>query len=170
VNKAEKQLISRGLDGELTAGERARLEQLLAARPEARQTLDAWDRLGDQMRRDAATISVPDAAVAWVDIRRAIRQQEAAEPEGVYAPGLLGRLRWAGAVAALAVIGLLGWSAFRLWEKPGTPVAEWSPPANRVEWVVAGIPGATTMIYTDPETDMTVIWMDVAQEVDPRDT
>ena len=83
------------------------------------------------------------------------------------------RFRWAAGLAVLVVGTVLGLSAWRVLDGR-TPV--WvmtdpvESPANRVEWVVAEIPGATTMIYTDTETDMTVIWLDVAQNVDPRDS
>lgn len=171
MKKSELELISRGLDGDLAPDERARLEALRTRDPEARTVEQAWTSVGDAVRCDRGT--TPDPALAWQDIRRAIRQQ-AGEGDATPAFGWPLRFRWASALAVLAVGAVLGLSAWRVWDDgraPGWGMAEPDDsPANRVEWVIAEIPGATTMIYTDTETDMTVIWMDVAQNVDPRDT
>ncbi len=167
---SEEHLISRGLDGALNDRERAALDALIARNPEAAARTRAWSDIGDQLRRQATATVTPDPLAAWHDIRRAIRTQAAPEREEALAMGWsMFRLRIMGAITAVAVIGLLGWSSLRLF-RGGDHVAATSPASNRVEWVVAEIPGATTMIYTDAETDLTVIWMDLAQNVDPRDT
>lgn len=168
MKKSEKKLISRGLDGALSPEERVRLETLRETNPEVRATERAWSAIGDQVRR--VPVQPPDAAVAWQDIRRAIRTA-GEQSAGEAAPAAwFGRLRWAVALSAFAVLALLGVSAWRLMEGAAVTWSATPDPADRVAWVVAEIPGATTMIYTDKETDMTVIWMDVAQNVDPRDT
>ena len=167
MKATDEKLISRGMDGALRPEERARLEQLRATDPTARQTEQVWMALGDQIRTMPG--QPPDAALAWQDIRRAIRQQEA-DPSTASSSFIFG-LKWAGGLAGLvlaAVVGFYAWSTLR---PSGMSVADAGDArANRVEWVVAEIPGATTMIYTDTETDLTVIWMDVAQSADPRDT
>lgn len=170
MKKSELELISRGLDGDLSPDERDRLEALRSRDPSARTTERQWAALGDTLRRDRGT--APDPALAWQDIRRAIHQQ-AGEADTTPAPGWSVRFRWAFALSILAVGAVLGLSVRHEWARH---TREWvaagpeGSPANRVAWVVAEIPGATTMIYTDTETDMTVIWMDVAQNVDPRDS
>ncbi|HMO03303.1 MAG TPA: zf-HC2 domain-containing protein [Kiritimatiellia bacterium] len=170
MKKSELELISRGLDGDLSPDERVRLEALRTREPEARTVERQWTVLGDTLRHDQ--VAAPDATVAWQDIQRAIRQQ-AGDAGSASTGGWMVRFRWAAGLAVLVVGTVLGLSAWRVLDGR-TPV--WvmtdpvESPANRVEWVVAEIPGATTMIYTDTETDMTVIWMDVAQNVDPRDS
>jgi anti-sigma factor RsiW len=167
MKTTDEKLISRGMDGALRPEERERLEQLRVTDSEARQTEQIWMALGDQIR--TVPVSPPDAAVAWQDIRRAIRQQEA-DPSTAPNPFLF-RLKWAGGLAGLGLAAVLGFYAWQMMRSSGAMVADADgTQANRVEWVVAEIPGATTMIYTDTETDLTVIWMDVAQSADPRDT
>jgi len=170
MKTSTQKLISRGLDRELDPQEREQLDAMLASNPDAARTSRIWELTGDQLRRDAAGIHVPDATVAWQDIRRAIRQDEPA-PSIKAETGLGFRLRWAGALASLLVIGMVGLYALRVKQDSSrADHAGAMGPASRVEWVIAEIPGSTTMIYTDMETDLTVIWMDVAQSVDPRDT
>lgn len=168
MKRSLQKLISRGLDGELSPAERAQLERALAGDPSAAKTAGGWERIGDHLRGEAGRVAVPDAAVAWQDIRREIHRQEP-EREAAAASLLTGRLRWAAAMASVCVVGLLAWSALRLTHREAV-VADVNAPASRVAWVVAEVPGATTMIYTDRETDMTVIWLDVANHNDPRDT
>ena len=168
MKKKNEILISRGLDSELDPHEQEILQELLAADPKAAEAARSWEQLGDVMRMDAAAVKPPDSTVAWQDIRRAIRQHdESNAPAGDMAS--IFRLRWAGAIAALLVIGTLGLSAIHVIREARE--AAWaSESVPRVDWVRAEIPGATTMIYRDMETDLTVIWMDVAQSVDPRDS
>lgn len=165
MKKRDATLISRGLDADLDPSERERLEALLQADSEAAGTQRAWERLGDSLRVRSAEAPAPDPALAWQDIRRAIRLAE--DDASPIAPPV-SRLRWAHALASLAIVGLFGLSAWQLWRTENRPVTY--PAYSRVEWVIPEVPGATTMIYTDEETDMTVIWMDVAQSPDPRDT
>lgn len=160
-------LISRGLDGALRPDERQRLEQLRESDPSVRQTERVWMAVGEQIR--STPVAPPDAAVAWQDIRRAIRQQEADPSTDSYL--FFSRLKWTGAFAGLVLAVVLGLYARHLVQTRERTFGQVDDtPVNRVEWVVAEIPGATTMIYTDTETDLTVIWMDVAQNADPRDT
>ena len=169
MKKSDARLISRGLDGSLSPEERQRMDALLAASAEARATRQAWEALGDGVRDHAARHPAPDPALAWQDIRREIRRLDAERQDAPDA-GWLFRFRVAGAVAALVVIGILGLSAWRLLEGPGASSFAATPLSERVEWVIAEVPGASTMIYTDPETELTVIWMDIAQIHDPRDS
>jgi anti-sigma factor RsiW len=169
MNTANRKLISRGLDAELSGKDRDKLEALLASDAEAKKTSTDWELFGDAMRLEARNAPAPDATLAWQDIRRVIRQQESA-PAAEGTGWLLGRMRWAGAIASTLVLGALAWSVWQLVVRPEQGGLASFSPANRVEWVIAELPGATTMIYTDVETELTVIWMDVAQTADPRDS
>ncbi len=170
MKRSDAQLISRGLDGELNAPERERLDDLLARDPVAAKTAQQWYAAGDAMRSTAARTQAPDPLLAWQDIRREIRRGESAG-ESSRSHVFSGAWMRAGALAAFIVAGYLGWAG---WQhgRQGQVVTAAVPdqPAARVEWVEAEIPGATTMIFTDAETDLTVIWMDLAQNNDPRDT
>lgn len=176
MRKREQQLISRGLDDDLGEGERTALERLLAEKPEAARLAKNWEQTGDHLRQAMAPATIPDAAVAWQDIRREIRRQTADDREAgsEEAAGWQGRLRWAGAIASICILALGGWLGYRyaidgeaLFARGAPPL----PPApERVEWVVAEVPGATTMIFTDAETEMTVIWMDLADAGNSRDS
>ena len=78
------------------------------------------------------------------------------------------------AAAAVLILGMLSVSMWRLATGRAPDAASLASGGNetyrRVEWVKAELPGATTMIYTDEETDITVIWMDVAQNGEARDS
>lgn len=170
MKNADRKLISRGLDHRLDHDERRTLNALLATDPEAARTDKVWTQIGDHLRLESRKIPSPDPHVAWQDIRREIRKQEG-DGTSAETRGFTWRLTWAGALASVVVIGLLGWSALRLTRSsPSEFLVAENPIGNRVEWVETEIPGATTMIYTDTETELTVIWMDVALDVDPRDT
>jgi anti-sigma factor RsiW len=170
MKTSSAQKMSCKIDGELPEAEGARLDREIAGHPDAARTAATWVTMGELLRHEAAHTATPDPLLAWHDIRRAIRQQEVVQ-EKAWHRSLYHRLRWAGGLAALAVLGVIGWGSFRLIEQRGEFIARPVDfPASRVEWVVAEIPGATTIIFNDVETDMTVIWMDLAQNHDPRDT
>lgn len=171
MKRSDEKLVSRGIDREVDAEERKRLDVILSTDPDAVATDSEWRRIGDTLRHAPVRSAVPDVAVAWRDIQRAIREQgQGVEGERRIEFPSGWRMPWAAAAAALLVVGLLGWSSWRLLRPSTAPVPIATATADRVEWVVAEIPGATTMIYSDAEDDLTVIWMDVAQDRDPRDT
>jgi len=163
----DAQLINRGVDSELDAEERKLFDKMLVENPDAVDMSRAFESIGDDIRNDSTQSASPDPYAAWQDIRREIRQSERTSDER-FASGA--RLGWAGAVAALLVVGVLALSSWRLLNGAAPELAFSDTAASRVDWVETGIPGATTMIYTDVETDMIVIWMDVAQTGESRDT
>jgi anti-sigma factor RsiW len=179
MKKSEQQLISRGLDGALDESERTAFERLLAENPEAARLAERWERTGDHLRTTMAPPAIPDAAVAWQDIRREIRRQTAdTKPAGATeTANWAGRMRWAGAFAAVCFLLLAGWLGYRytvdgeaMFARGTTSMSPLPPAPERVEWVVAEVPGATTMIFTDAETEMTVIWMDLADAGNSHDS
>lgn len=157
MNRKQMKLISRGLDSELDREEREALEELLKKTPEAGDAARVWGIAGDCLREESMRIPVQDSELAWLDIRRTIRLGEEAEDNR----GLvMTRLRWISGVASILFLLLLGWSGIRVLQGLRAPLAALAPP-ERVEWAVPGISGAATMIYTDTETDLTVIWLDI---------
>jgi len=146
--EAAQKRLSLALDGEIRPGDRAELERHLAGCPHCRAARDAWAESARLLRASVAL--APPAEVMWNDVRRAIH---AAEPVAEARPGLLWRLRWAGASIAAVVVAFAGLTVLR---HPGA-VAAASAPA--VEWAETGLPGANTMVMEDPETGAVVIWV-----------
>lgn len=171
MKRSTGKLLSRGMDTDLSVVERNRLEAILARDPEAARLHAAWQNAGHLLRADAARISSPDPLLAWHDIRREIRQRRVT-PAPSFGALLAGRFRWAGAMAALLMLGIMAWSTIRVARTPEALTASLNDATapSQVEWVVAEVPGATTMIFTDTENDMTVIWMDLAQNSEPHDS
>lgn len=171
MKKKEQMLVSRGLDSDLSDKERDQLISLLGATPDAESARQAWERIGDEVREGASRTASPDPALAWQDIRRAIQHEE---DQAFARPAVGWRPAWVMAAAAVLILGMLSVSMWRLATGRAPDAASLASGGNetyrRVEWVKAELPGATTMIYTDEETDITVIWMDVAQNGEARDS
>ena len=118
TNEQLESLISRSLDGELTASEQAEVDRLVLADPSARRLLEEYRRL---CARAAAalteTLAAPTAApgVSWL-------------PAGG-ARGWLGPLS---AVAAAALLAAGAWLAVRYLPGPGTAPSDKTPRIDRV--------------------------------------
>jgi len=166
MKRSEAELISRSMDGRLSVAERAKAERLLAEDPQAAAAARIWQAIGDQLRMDAGRATAPDPVLAWQEIRREIRRNEPEPAASWFGAGI----RWAAVLAMVAGFGLAAWSIQRHYLRSDAGVMADPDSASRVDWVKVEVPGATTMIYTDIETDMTVIWMDLAQNTDPRDS
>lgn len=145
-----EQLVSRAMDGEVDAAERAALDHHLSACAACRARAALWAEAGRMLREES--VAAPPAEVMWNDVRRAIRQGAPALRDE---PGLLWRLRWAGASIAAVVVLLAGLVALR----PHGAMA--SAPA--VEWAETGLPGANTMVMENEETGAIVIWVMTAE-------
>lgn len=160
--------LSRARDGALTPGEQERLVRETTGDAEAERVAHLWEAAGGLLREGATRTATPDPALAWQAIRREIRNKEA-EPVRAAVRGWPGGWAWASGLAAVLVAGGLTWWGLAR-ERATHTVAQGVAEPDRVAWVVAEIPGATTMIYTDAETDLTVIWMELAQKAEPKDT
>ncbi len=147
-----QQWLSQALDGELDADRKARLSEHLANCPACRSVQAAWQDAAARLRRES--MEIPPAEVMWADVRRAIHQ---AQPEPVPA-WTQGRLRWAAAVLGLVLLGLGIWGT--LQPAGLNQVALGAVAAEPVvEWAEAELPGASTLVYEDAETDTVVIWL-----------
>jgi anti-sigma factor RsiW len=157
IGKRAEQLLSRGIDGELSAGERAELDRLLASDPELRKLEAEWSSYAEMLRAQPAPAAPPPDA-AWADVRRAIRLDAAAKQRDESA--VFGwRLAWAGVMIGLI---LLGFSAILLRQALTGRGAEPRAAAEKdveVEFVETDLPGASPMVYEDAETGWTVIWV-----------
>lgn len=152
-NQAERAL-TRALDGELPAAERAGLDEHLRACPACRDAEAAWRAAGDLLR--AQQVPAPPAEVMWADVQRAIRQAEA-QPESV-GPLLGWRLGWATAIVMAMFVGMVGVATWRQRAGAGERALA-AAPAPQVEWAEAEMPGASTMVYEDEESGLAVIWL-----------
>jgi len=145
-----ERLLSRYLDGELSPRQRARIESILAARPEYRERLEQWRSLGAQLRHPAPP-GGPTPESAWAGVQRAIRLSK---PEP--APTFGWRLGWtAASMATVLILGVGAW--WRLQSGAGTVSASFEAP--EVEWVDTDLDDAMTVVYRDAESGWTVIWV-----------
>lgn len=156
--KAER-LLTRALDGELGAAERAALDAHLAACAACRDAERAWRQAGDLLR--GAVVPAPPVEVMQADVLRAIRQLPR-QPAGASLPGW--RLKWATAIVAAVFVGILGLATWRL-RAPATPAVAQAAPT--VEWVEAELAGSSPMVYEDEESGMVVIWLMTAENDEP---
>lgn len=88
-------------DGELTAGERDRVENWLADHPEARELLDAQESLGPRNREFWQAVEPPSPMSAqWSRVRNAITAAKPVRPSRSW-------LRWFGSAGLLATAACL---------------------------------------------------------------
>lgn len=149
MNRRVEEQMSRLVDGELDAQERAALERRLQAHPEDRAVLEQWRGFGDRLREP---VPAPTAEAMWNDVQRAIRRLPAAAD----APSPGWRWGWSAAIVAAVLVAVLGLSVVRL-------VTPASAPARAVEWVEAELPDASTLVYEDEESGVVVIWLMTAE-------
>lgn len=148
--------MSRAMDDELNPDQRDRLEQHIASCPDCQAVRATWFEAGDLLRREV--VPVPSADVMWADVRRALRQ---AKPEpAVEVAGW--RFTWAAALVGLALLGAGLWGTLVPGRLSRDVMAE-SLVEPVVEWAEAELPGTSTMVYEDAESDTVVIWLMTAE-------
>ena len=154
-HKAEE-LLSRALDGEVSAEERVALDAHVASCANCRALREEWSQYS-AILRDQKIEPAQTAEALWADVQRAIRLQ-GEQPAGDALPVFGWRLRWAG---VMIVAVLLGMSAFGLWRlrQPGPETAQADERSVEVEFVETDVPGASPMVYQDEESGWTVIWV-----------
>jgi anti-sigma factor RsiW len=149
-----ERVLTRAMDGELPAAERAGLEEHLRACRVCRATEAAWREAGGFLR--AQEVPTPPPDVMWADVQRAIRQAEA-QPRAT-GPLLGWRLGWATAIVMAMFVGMVGLATWRQRERVEARALA-ATPQPQVEWAEAEMPGATTMVYEDEESGLAVIWL-----------
>lgn len=141
--------LSRFRDGELPHSRAEALRRAVEDSPELRRLENEFRDIGEQLRELDVPAGKP-AEVAWSDVQRGLRLQDSDAEGGA---GILGsRLKWAAAIMSTVFIAL-GLAVMQA----GTVTATVGP--AEVEWVSTEVPGASTMVYQDEETGLTVIWM-----------
>ena len=146
--------ISRYVDGELPPPRRAQMAREMETSEEARRMKADFETIGERLREGPVPEARPAGAV-WADVRRGIRL--ARREPGPVSWVLGSRVQWVGATMVAVLVGLTIWSGIRSMS-PSAPTSLGSTVAE-VEWMETDVPGATTMLYQDEETGLTVIWM-----------
>lgn len=151
--KAERWL-SQYVDGELDARRTALLEAEMERDPALRAQAERWRSNGDQFRR-FADAAAPDPSQGWGDVRTALAGERGRARRPAHT--VFGS-RWGWAAAMLVVLAVVG---LRIRETgPGQEVAALAAPETvEVEWAETELPGASTMIFRDEETGLTVVWL-----------
>lgn len=149
MNKKLEQDLSRHLDGELPPGRAGTLQRALEESDSLERAHADMREIGDLLRAQEVPEGKP-AEVVWSDVQRAIRLQQSDDSGQHWILG--SRLKWA---AAIMIVGFVALGLAVL--QSGVPQVAAAP--VEVEWVDTEVPGATTMVYQDDETGLTVIWM-----------
>jgi anti-sigma factor RsiW len=148
------------LDGELGAGDRAAVEAWLAQDAGARAELETLRAARDAAR--AARAETPDLDAEWRQLSASLEApaREETDRRVVPFPVPLG----ISAIAAALLLGLFVWT-FRPVPDGGAGRAEQSFPAELVELVETDLEESSTIVYVDPESGWTVVWI---EEVEPH--
>lgn len=148
--------ISMDIDGELSVGRKEHLYNHIRRCGMCNTLRDRWLSLGDHLRTHAQAPS-QSAEAAWADVRRAIHLQ-AEEPSKVKWSLWSSSWRWAAAALAVLALGFTaGLGVWRYIGRGSTLLARL--PSASVEWVETGLPRASTMVYEDGKSGLTVIWV-----------
>lgn len=160
-----EELLSRDLDGDLTPSEQVHLRAAEAADPTLADLRRAWQRVGQSLH-DLPAPGAPNPAVAWQDVRRAIRLAGPREAAPAPRPGFGWRLAWSGGALSLALVLFV--LAGRWW--PAAAPAGLARAALRdveVEYVESDLPGGSPMVYQDEESGWTIVWVAAAEPAQP---
>lgn len=153
-HKAEE-LLSRALDGELPAEQRAALDSHVASCASCRALCEDWTR-NAALLRDQKIEPAQTAEALWADVQRTIRLQ--GERPGVEVSVFGWRLQWAGVMIFAILLGVSAFGLLRL-RSPQVETTQVIERGVEVEFVETDVPGASPMVYQDAETGWTVIWV-----------
>jgi len=138
-------------DGTLTEAQQATLERHVTACPSCLRLRSDLAAALAAFQTDVAHVVVPDVEAEWHTLRAQLLRQ-AARPEEKRPRA---RLIWL--TLPLAAAAALAIAYFGLLPKPPEPVV----PANEIaqaEFVEAGDPNASTMVYVDKDSGWLVVW------------
>jgi hypothetical protein len=181
-------------DGALTPTERAALSDHLAACPACRELRTQLATSLEAYRAGVASVQVPDVDAAWRDLQAEIHAPARRAKKRPLAPVIWFGAPLVAAAAALAMVFLVGGSPFarpvaqetaRMEVATANPLPPPPPPPASApafvppplstpydpsiiagaDYVEAGDPNASTMVYVDKESGWLVVWatdMDIA--------
>lgn len=138
-------LLLAGSRDELPATQRHALAAHLEGCPTCRQTHAALGALIATWQSESAQVPVPDAAVAWADLRSR-RKAPVRPPARRFAPVIWLSLPLAAAAAIAFIL---------LSPQLARPLA---PELAHAEFVEAGDAGASPLVYVDKESGWLVVW------------
>jgi anti-sigma factor RsiW len=146
-------------DGVLTKTQHAGLSDHVAACPACRQFRASLDAALDAFKADASAIPAPDVDEAWRNLRAKLHETETKLRKRPLAPVI-----WFG--APLAAAAALALAFFTTRPTPATPAIEpivVSQPYDPsiiagADYVEAGDPNASTMVYMDKDSGWLVVW------------
>jgi anti-sigma factor RsiW len=148
-----EELMFAASDGALDENRRSGLGRHMAACEPCRLLQARLEEAAVAWRLSDAQVAVPDAAKAWYDVRRRIRNGET----GANARVSSWRL-WVGIPAAsLAALALVAAVALRWTDAHGTTAKSIGETA-RAEYVEMENPGTSPVVFVDEETGWLVVW------------
>ncbi|MGE9296668.1 MAG: hypothetical protein ACQKBV_10305 [Puniceicoccales bacterium] len=158
MNNDQRELLQRHFDGEANADENATAVRLLAENDEAAALHAQWSA-----QREALAVFPPQPSEItvekdWNTLKaRLLTEEETPELEPEDPRWKISTPIWAWSAVA-AVIALIG--VVLLLPPGNVSTPHELAPANIVERVETGIDGATPIVYVDPQTGWSVVWVD----------
>ncbi len=152
-------LLSRSLDGELDSPEQQKLlKEHLESCATCRKIENSWTTYGQYMRE--LEVPSPQSAVeAWQDIRNEIQGAEESPelPKTSGNPGFNWNWGIPTAIAALLVLSTALY--FGLPTSNDSTESLAAGTKTKIEFLETDIPGASTMVYVDQDSGLTVLWV-----------
>lgn len=151
-------MMSRLMDGELSADDADRLHQYLETNPDSIDWMESSQVVAESARPPVST----DSQSAWVSIRKAINEDTKNEEKSsnlVKFPSLFQIL---GVAAAIALVASIVWT--NLPSSQSEITERYAASQSVVEFVDTDIPDASPVVYTDEISGWTVVWV---AEMDP---
>lgn len=152
-------------DGALTKAQLAALSDHVAACPSCRKLRTDLSRALDAYKTDVATVAAPDADEAWRELQTRLTKPTKQKP--------LAPVIWF--ATPLAAAAAIAFAFFVTRPAPPSPVSMPTPSAELViappppplhdpsviagaDFVEAGDPNASTLVYVDKESGWLVVW------------
>lgn len=159
----ESEQLSAYLDGELEPTRRKTVEEWIASNPEARKELEQLRSLREAVR--GADSELPDIGEEWKQLAAKLETSGDAYAAESSNDRIISFPFGLGAAAAALLLGLVLW--FTL---PGTDsgAARTAGALSRtVELVETDLEDSSSIVYIDPESGWTVVWVEESTESGP---
>lgn len=145
-------------DGVFTQEQHAALSDHIAACPACLQLRTSLNTALDSLQADVAAVTVPDASDSWRELQAKLHQPARTRP--------LAPVFWLSApLAAAAAIAIAFFAIRPVAPAPEAGLAIAPPPPLHdpsviagAEFVEAGDPNASTLVYVDKESGWLVVW------------
>jgi len=147
-------------DGVLTNEQRAALSMHVATCPACRQLQNRLTAALNSLKADANAITAPDADEAWRDLQAKLRETERKTSRKRPLAPVIWFSAPLAAAAAIAVVFFTTRPATSTpsGELPITPPLYDPSTIAGADFVEAGDPNASTMVYVDKESGWLVVW------------